>query len=61
MLAVIVLSFCFLSPDDLFNKATFIVKIILCIILISKYGDPYFDKHFLGKLEAAIHYPCVRT
>jgi hypothetical protein len=29
MLAVIVLSFCFLSPDDLFNEATFIVKIIL--------------------------------
>jgi hypothetical protein len=40
MLAVIVLSFCFLSPDDLFNKAPCIMKTILCIILISKYGDP---------------------
>jgi|UPI000220E600 hypothetical protein len=33
---VIVLSFCFLSLDDLFNKAQTIMKRILCILLISK-------------------------
>lgn len=57
---VIVLSFYFLSLDDLFHKAQFILKRILCILLIFKYGDPYFYKHCLGKLEGAIHYPCVR-